>query len=173
MELDNVLWSISKSNSHFKRFESCLFVAPDKQISQSGRVSDETLDKINLKQGIRTSFHSLLTCSNDQNRQPNEKKNISVAQIEVCSSSTKLYFRKWCPIFDGSALCLLKNLWISFELHEFWPRNLSNFVFLHWKLENRYNSRYFNFQNSLLSFNYLSKLSKKLGKNFFESSSFN
>ena len=164
MELDNVLWSISKSNSHFKRFESCLFVAPDKQISQSGRVSDETLDKINLKQGIRTSFHSLLTCSNDQNRQPNEKKKImiSVAQIEVCirlssklSSSTKLYFRKWCLIFDGSALCLLKNVWISFEF-EFWPRNLSNFVFLPWKHENRYTSRYFNVQNSLLSFNYRS-----------------
>ena len=74
VELDNLLWSISKSNSHLRRLESCLFVAPDRHISQSCKVSVVTLDKIVLKQGTRTSVNNLLTGSKDQNRQPKNQR---------------------------------------------------------------------------------------------------
>ena len=46
-----------------------------------------------------------------------------------------LYFLKWCPIYDISNS---QNSIISFDYCWFLAKNLSNFVFLLWKLQNRY-----------------------------------
>ena len=54
----------------------------------------------------------------------------------VTSVFETLYFLKWCPIFDGSTLCLFTKHNDFLQVFWFVAKNIVNFSSLSWKLDN-------------------------------------
>ena len=70
-------------------------------------------------------------------------------------NSKNIFFLKWCPIFDDSAL---SQFTLPFKCDYFLPKNLTNFVSLPWKLDNPYCyieiTTYFNVFNAISSLSF-------------------